>query len=291
MFLIQREKGIENVAGVIGFPIGHSISPAMHNAAYKELKLPYKYYAFEMPPQELKKEIRKLRDAYILGFNVTVPHKEKIIPLLDEIDDLAKSIGAVNAVKNNNGKLTGYNTDAQGFIDSLKHDLGFNLKGKKAIIFGAGGAARAIGMSLAKYGAVSITITDIVIEKARELAQNIKKSFAVESNAYLPALFNLQKAIQESDIIINASPMGMHPAVNESPLEDGFDIPSGILVYDLVYNPPLTKLLRQALENGAKISNGLNMLVRQGALAFEIFTGKPAPFNVMKRAAEISLLM
>ncbi|KAF0134835.1 MAG: shikimate 5-dehydrogenase [Candidatus Saganbacteria bacterium] len=265
---------------LIGYPLGHSISPAMHNAAYKHLNIDFEYVLLEVSPENLTKKIDGLRAANFAGFNVTIPHKEAILPLLDEITDLAREIGAVNAVCNQGGKLVGYNTDGPGFIESLKEDAKFNPKGKNCVILGAGGAGRAVAVMLKKNNAKKITIHDAIAEKAKSLASFVEGNI---SN-------NLQKEISTADLLVNASPIGMHPNINDCPLPDNIKLHNKIVLYDLVYNPYETKLLKLAKNFKAKAISGLGMLVRQGALAFTIFTGKPAPTNVMLKAAKEALL-
>ena len=163
--------------GIIGYPLGHSVSPAMHNAAFEKLGLEWEYLPFEIKPEDLAEAIKDLRDPKTAGFNVTVPHKEAILPLLDEVTRQAEIIGVVNTVKNQAGKLIGYNTDGAGFISSLKEDAKTNPKGKKIVVLGAGGASRAVSSMLAEAGAQSIAITDIQEEKAKELCKHVFSAF------------------------------------------------------------------------------------------------------------------
>jgi shikimate dehydrogenase len=270
-------------AGLIGYPLKHSISPAMHNAAFAKLGLPYEYILLETPAEELKQQLAKLRKPEFIGANVTIPHKEAVTPYLDDLSELAKSIGAVNTIKNDNGKLIGHNTDATGFIVSLKEDAGFDPKGKKIFIMGGGGAARAAAISLLSVGAGKIIIGEAIKEKGEKLAGHLN---AIVPNSSTTALTSNEiiDALKECALVINASPVGMHPKENDSPLK-GFAIPSQILVYDLVYNPYETKLIKDAKKAGAKTTSGLGMLIRQAILAFEIFTDLPAPDQVMREAA------
>jgi shikimate dehydrogenase len=264
---------------LIGYPLGHSISPAMHNAAYRSLGLDYEYVALEVPPDELLKAVEGLRALHFAGFNVTIPHKENVVPLLDEVTPLARKIGAVNTVQNQEGKLIGFNTDGPGFIESLHEEARFNPKGKKMVILGAGGAGRAVAITLLENEAREIVFYDIIAEKAERLAEYINQK----------ASQDLQKEINQADLLINCSPIGMHPKTGESPLPESIKLHRKLMVYDLVYNPAETKLLKSAKEAGAKAVSGLGMLVRQGALAFTVFTGKPAPLKVMFEAAQESL--
>ena len=268
---------------LIGYPLGHSVSPAMHNAAFAALGFDYKYELLPVKPENLTVAVKKLRQPEIVGFNVTIPHKETIIPLLDELTDSAKLIGAVNTVVNKGGKLTGHNTDGEGFIASLKQEAKFDPKGKKAVVLGAGGASRAVCIMLAANGIRSLGLFDLEKSKAVNLAKVIKEPLVeVIDN-------NLQAAIQKADLLVNATPIGMRPKIDQCPLAENIKLPSNLLVYDLVYNPQETKLLQKAKKAGCKISYGLGMLVRQGALAFEKWTGKKAPLDIMYQAAQKAL--
>jgi shikimate dehydrogenase len=280
---------MQKVVGLIGYPLGHSVSPAMHNAAFKKLGLDWEYSLFEVEPKDLPEALIGMRALHIAGFNVTIPHKESIVPLLDEVTKLARVIGAVNTVLNQEGKLVGYNTDGAGFIDSLKEDAKFNPKDKKIVVLGAGGASRAVSIMLAEAGAKSITLTDIEEEKARELSEYIDSYFEMSCDCVTANSPNLQKAIDKADLIVNSTPIGMHPKIDQSPLEKDIRLYPKLLVYDLVYNPSETKLLKLAKAAGCRTCSGLGMLVRQGALALTLWTGKEAPLEVMRKAAEKAL--
>jgi shikimate dehydrogenase len=274
---------------VIGSPIGHSLSPAMHNAALKQLGLDFQYSALEIAPEKLAVEIAKLKQPEVAGFNVTVPHKETVIPFLDKVTDLAKLIGAVNTVKNENGRLIGYNTDAEGFLQTLVMNSGIDPIDKKIVILGAGGAARAIAAILCKNDADHIMITDVDDKKAAVLIEDIKER--IGGNLIFQPV-NSEKLINglaEADIVINATPLGMPPLLDFSPLPETAKLKSGSVAFDVVYNPATTVFIKQARSFGAQSIGGLDMLVRQGALAFKIFTGKEAPFETMKAAAEKAL--
>jgi len=264
---------------LIGYPLGHTISPAMHNAGYRHLKLDYEYVPLEVNPDDLKEAVDGLRALHFAGFNVTIPHKETIIPHLDDVTSLARDIGAVNTVLNRDGKLIGFNTDGPGFIESLKFDAGFEPKGKNCLILGAGGAGRALAVSLQQNEAKSISIYDPAVEKAENLAGYVGGKVVKD----------IQKEMNEANLLINASPIGMYPRVDNSPLPPGIKLHKKLCVYDIVYNPQETKLLGIAKQSGAKAVSGLGMLVRQGALAFTVFTGHSAPFEVMWEAAKADL--
>ena len=276
---------MRKIVGLIGYPLGHSVSPAMHNAAFKELGLDYEYVPFEVEPADLPEALPGLRALHIAGFNVTIPHKEAIIPLLGDVTRLARTVGAVNTVVNQDGELTGYNTDGPGFIESLKEDASFEPRGKKVVVLGAGGASRAVAAMLAEMGAASLVISDIIEEKAKELAEYTGGLSKTKCGWSKPDSLLLKTEIEQADLLVNTTPLGMHPEVNKSPLPDKIKLPKKLVVYDLVYNPAETKLLKTAKAAGCRAVSGLGMLVRQGALAFTVFTGEEAPIETMWSAA------
>jgi shikimate dehydrogenase len=274
---------------LIGYPLGHTLSPVMHNAAFQKLGLDYEYLPVEVAPKELAKALKGFRALHFAGFNVTIPHKEAVIPLLDEITPVAKVIGAVNTVVNREGRLVGYNTDGAGFIDSLKEDAKVDPKGKRVVVLGAGGASRAVSVMLAEADASEITITDIQADKAEELSKYVDEYFEVTCNCIPADGKTLQDKINAADILVNTTPVGMHPKINHSPLGEKINLSPNLLVYDLVYNPSETKLLATAKAAGCRTCSGLGMLVRQGALAFTLWTGEEAPVEAMRQAAENTL--
>jgi shikimate dehydrogenase len=280
---------MHKVVGIIGYPLGHSVSPAMHNAAFKKLGLDFEYVPFEVEPKDLAEAIKGLRALHIAGFNITIPHKEAIVPLLDEVTKLARIIGAVNTVQNQEGKLIGYNTDGAGFVESLKEDAKTDPRGKNLVVLGAGGASRAVSIMLAEAEAKSITVTDIQEEKARDLSKYVDAYFETSCNFVEANSNDLQTSIEAAEILVNTTPIGMHPKIDESPLSESIKLHPKLLVYDLVYNPSETKLLKAAKSWGCQTCSGLGMLVRQGALAFTIWTGEEAPIEVMRGAAEEAL--
>ena len=275
--------------GIIGYPIAHSISPAMHNAAFKRLGLDFEYVPFEVKPEDLRSAIDGLRDKGVVGFNVTIPHKEAIIPLLDEVTKLPRTIGAVNTVRIEGQKLVGYNTDGAGFLESLKIDAGIEPKDKDFVLLGAGGAARAVAVMLAGSEAKSVIVTDIDAKKGDALVNYVGSQFETRMEFFPEKDSGLLKAISEADVVINATPIGMHPREDECPLPPNSVLRAQCSVFDLVYNPPETKLMKIAKEKGSNAVNGLGMLVRQGALSFTIWTGLTAPIDVMWKAAKEAL--
>jgi len=267
------------ICGVIGDPVEHSMSPLMHNAAFRKLGLDYIYVPFRVKKEDLKETVESLRTLYVRGFNVTIPHKVAIIPFLDRLDSVAEKIGAVNTVVNDGGVLIGYNTDAAGFLKATK-EKGVETKGKNIIVLGAGGAARAISFILAQEGA-NLIIINRTIGKAREQAVKISQIFQREVGTLPLDRENLKKALEKANILINATSVGMSPNANET-LVDSELIKPSLVVFDIVYNPFKTRLLREAERAGAQTISGVEMLVWQGASAFEKWTGVEAPVKLMR---------
>ena len=277
-------SGKTKVCGVIGDPIEHTMSPVMHNAAFSELGLDYVYVAFRVKGEELDKAIEGMKALDIAGLNVTIPHKVTVIPLLDELDPLAEKIGAVNTIVNNGGFLKGYNTDAMGFLQALL-DKGVEPEGEDVVVLGAGGASRAISFILAERGAYLVILNRIEeLDWAEELAQQISRVFRKEVKAWELSELNLSTALDKADVLVNATSVGMIPNTAGTPVPLKLLRP-GLVVFDIVYNPAETRLLREAGQAGAKTTGGLNMLAWQGALAFEMWTGQKAPVDLMKQEA------
>ncbi len=279
----------KKTVGIIGYPLSHSVSPAMHNAAFKHLGLDWEYLPFEVKPEDLEKKISGLKEKGLVGFNVTIPHKETILPMLNFVNKLPKIIGAVNTVRIDEDRLIGFNTDGAGFIESLRIDAGVDPKGKGAVLLGAGGAARAVAVMLAEEKAASITLTDIDTKKGEALAAYIGSLFKSAVNFIPPKGSGLKEAIAKADILINATPIGMHPKEDKCPIDENTELRAQSTVFDLIYNPPETKLMKLAKKQGLKAVNGLGMLVRQGALSFTIWTGREPPIDVMFKAAKEAL--
>jgi len=277
-------SGKTRVCGVIGDPIEHTMSPVMHNAAFKELGLDYLYVPLRVKREELGKAVESVRALNIRGLNVTLPHKVSIISFLDELDPLARKIGAVNTIVNDDGVLTGYNTDATGFLQALLEG-GVEPKEKKVVILGAGGASRAISFILAERGAHLVILNRLLeLDWAKELAQRVSKVFAKEVKALELNEKNLEMVLEGADILINATSVGMSPDVDETPVPARLLKP-GLIVFDIVYNPIKTRLLKEAETASAQTIGGLDMLAWQGAIAFEKWTGRKAPLDLMKKEA------
>ena len=283
--MVSRDiTGKTRICGLIGDPVEHTMSPAMHNAAFAHLGLDYIYVPFRVRQEELSGAIQGMRALGIRGLNVTIPHKVAVIPFLDELDELAEKIGAVNTLVNDKGLLKGYNTDAAGLLQALL-ERGVEPEGKDVVILGAGGASRAISYALAERGA-SLTIINRLLELdwAEALASRISADFGREAAALELTDENLARVLKEADVLVNATSVGMSPESGESPVA-ARQLKSGLTVFDAVYNPLRTRLLREAEAVGAATISGINMLVWQGALAFEKWTGQKAPVDLMREVA------
>lgn len=280
---------------LIGYPLTHSVSPDFQQAALDYCKLDMRYEAWEIKADDLPSAVNRLRQPQNLGANITVPYKETIMGLLDWIDDFAGLVGAVNTVVNRNGKLTGFNTDAAGFLKALREDGGFEPANKKVLILGAGGAARAITFALLQEKAAALIIANRSLSKAEGLADALAKQAAnskIRTKIVVVSLrsANLAEMIVQCQLIVNCTAVGMKHSSDEgqSPLAQHL-IPEGALVYDLVYNPSQTPLLKMAKAAGAKTIGGLHMLVYQGAASFKLWTGREAPLDIMLSAASKAL--
>jgi len=267
---------------LIGDPVEGTLSPAMMNSAFEELGLNHAYVAVRVPGKLLPDAISGCRAMDIAGLNVTIPHKIAVMSLLDELDESALTVGAVNTVKNIRGKLVGFNTDGRGAVRNLEEKAG-KIKGKKVLLLGSGGAARAIAFSVAEAGA-KLTIANRTVSRARALAAETECKLGVRAESISIDRVNLKKAIASTDILINATSVGMSPDAGKTLVDSGM-MRRGLVVHDIVYKPARTRLLQEAKRSGAKAVEGLGMLVQQGALAFEIWTGKRAPVKVMEAAA------
>jgi shikimate dehydrogenase len=280
----MKITGKTAVYGIIGHPVKHSLSPLMQTEAFKEAGIDAVYVPFEVEPENLEEAVSGLRALSVKGFNVTVPHKERVAELLDFLTEDAEVLGAVNTVKNENGELTGYNTDAEGFLRSLIEE-GVELSGKKVLMFGAGGAARAVGYALLKGGVKFLNIVNRNFSRAKAVAELLGKRGNVL--VYPLRKPTIEVLLKDADIIVNTTSVGMKE--DDPPLFDYSKIPEGITVVDIIYNPPETPLLKAARERGCKTVNGLGMLIHQGAVAFEIWTGKEAPVEKMREVLEREL--
>lgn len=274
--------------GLIGFPLDHSLSPRLHAAALKALDLPGDYRLFPVPPaphgdEAIRDLFEQMRRGEILGLNVTIPHKQTVIPYLDELTPTALAVGAVNTIVYKAGKLIGENTDCPGFLADLAAQLESaglgelrDGTGNSALILGAGGSARAVVFGLLQNG-WQVSIAARRPEQAQELMRSLS------SRPMLVGEMNMlrSEAAQNIQLIVNTTPLGMHPNVEASPWPANLPFPKKVFIYDLVYNPPETTLLRSARNSGLPAANGLGMLVRQAVLAFRAWTGLEPPWEVM----------
>lgn len=268
---------------LIGYPIAHSLSPALHNAAFRACALDWQYELLETPRDKLAEAVTRLRAADCAGANVTIPHKEAILELLDAVGEDVRKISAVNTIVKRADKLIGKNTDAYGFLQALR-DAHVELHGRRVVVFGAGGAARAAAFALAGAGVASLSIFNRTALRAATLADFLQ--------TYFPNLalnVNYAEALRSANLIVNATAVGMSPRENESPMPLGCTLPRDAIAFDLVYRPAQTKFLRDAEQAGAQVLGGLGMLVHQGASAFKLWTEHDAPVDVMFNAAREAL--
>lgn len=273
----------ELIFGLIGNPVKHSLSPLMHNAAFRQLKINAEYRLFDIQPQELNNFLHSLSEKDIRGLNVTIPYKEVVLEYLKWQSSEVKFIGAANTLMVKEDKyLAGWNTDGVGFHAHLTKDLKFNPSAKRVVCLGAGGAAKAIVNQLGNCGVKAICVYDLDQDKALKLVEKIKEHFPSCDAKVVDSLQGLD--IKNADLLINATPIGMKQT--DPSLIDSRVLHPKILVYDLIYNPPITRLLKEAKERGAQVSNGLGMLLYQGARSFELWTGERAPIEIMRGALE-----
>ena len=274
-------SGKTRVCGIIGDPVEHSLSPAMHNAAFQELNLDFVYVAFRVRKDELKEAVVGAKTLDIKGLNVTMPHKNAVMKYLDETDPTTRSIGALNTILNDKGRLIGYNTDGTGALKALKEN-GVSLNGKKLLLLGAGGAGKAIAFHAAQE-VEELKILNRTTQKAKDLAEVLRKKFGKKIDGNSLSAKTIKKELEDADILVNATSVGMHPNDDQSLIDPSWLRPN-LCVMDIVYNPIETKLAKDAKSVGAKVVSGVEMLVYQGAASFEIWTDRPAPVKVMKQA-------
>ncbi len=274
--------GTTRILGVFGDPIAHSLSPVMHNAAIRQMNIDYIYVPFHVLPADLETAVRGIRSLNIAGVNLTIPHKERVIEYLDEVSEYARMIGSVNTVINRDGRLRGESTDGPGFLKSAEARWGA-LDGSRALILGAGGSAKAISFALAGIGC-PLVIANRTRERAEELAESVRAVFGRgAARAVGLEREELAGEVVNADLLVNTTSVGMHPNPDDIVLPPDL-LHAGLLVYDLVYNPSNTRLVCEAQARGAKALNGLGMLVYQGALSLEMWTGLEAPVAIMQDA-------
>jgi len=277
----MKISGKTGVCGVIGDPVEHSLSPVMHNAAFEALNLDFVYLAFRVRREELREAIIGAISLDFLGLNVTMPHKNAVMRYLDEIDSTARSIGAVNTILNDEGRLMGYNTDGIGALKALEEN-GITPNGKKLLLLGAGGAGKAIAFHAARE-VEELVILNRTPQKAKKLAEVLRKEFNKKINGDALSTEIMKEELRDADILVNATSVGMHPDIDQS-LVPPSSLRTDLCVMDIIYTPLETKLAKDAKATGAKVVSGIEMLFYQGAASFKIWTNHPAPVKVMKQA-------
>ncbi len=286
---IGEIRGDTKIIGVFGCPVAHSLSPAMHNAAIATLGLNFVYVPFEVAPDALEAAIRSLPALGIVGVNLTIPHKIRVLTLLDEVEPNAMAIGAVNTVCCRNGRLFGCNTDGTGFFEPLRtagKNLADNIHGEQVFVLGAGGAARSVVFRLVQEGA-RVVLANRSLERAQRLMQDVRDAGYSDDCIWvlpLEPIAPLAEAIIASRLLVQTTRVGMHPDIEGLPPLPLEALHPGLLVYDLVYNPVETRLLQEAKKRGCQTLSGVRMLVGQGAEAFRLWTGISPPSEIMEAA-------
>lgn len=279
-------SGNTSLVGLIGWPIGHSLSPLMHNAAFQALDLDWLYLPLPVRPGEVGAALKGLAALNFSGCNVTVPHKETVLEHLDKIDHVAKALGAVNTISIKDGITYGANTDPAGFLLDLQ-ERGIDPKGMDAAVLGAGGGARGVLYALAQAQVNSVIVINRTIKRAGALVQDMDSVFSAGTLGAKPLTREVFETLgQMVDLVINTTPVGMVPKEGECPWPENVPMPGKTIYYDLVYNPKETLFLTRARAAGAVAVGGLGMLIYQGALSFKIWTGQQAPIDVMRQACE-----
>jgi shikimate dehydrogenase len=271
-----KARGVGSFAGILGWPLTHTLSPVIHNAAFRKVGLDWIYLQWPVPPEELDHAVSGIRALGAMGANVTMPHKEEVVKLLDALSGDARAIGAVNTIQRLGHRLIGHNTDVDGFRAFLEEDAGTDLSGKVCLVLGAGGAARAVVKALGDLGAASIAIAARTPEKGEEVTAQV-----AHGDTRVCDWENAETEAEEADMIVNATPIGMRAG---DPLP-GTRFNPGQVVVDLVYDPPSTELVERARSAGADAWGGLGMLVHQAAASFRIWTGQDPPLETMSAAA------
>ncbi len=272
------------LVGVFGFPVAENPTIVMQEAAFQACDLNWRYLTIEVRPEQLADAVRGLRAFNMAGINLTIPHKVAVIPHLDELSPEAEVMGAVNTVVRVGDRLIGHNTDGKGFVTSLRQDVGIDPAGQRVVFLGAGGAARAMSVEMALAGASHITIVNRSAGRGQELARLLNERTPVEAS-FVPWHERSHFAVpSDAAILVNATSIGLFPSVDAMPAVELDSLHPDLLVCDVIPNPPRTAFLKAAQARGARTLDGLGMLVGQGAIAFEMWTGVPAPVNVMRQA-------
>lgn len=278
--MIRQVSGTTKILGIIGHPVGHSLSPVMQNAALQACGLNYVYVPFNVAPEGLGVAVAGLKALGVAGFNVTIPHKTHIMQYLDGLDESADAAGAVNTVKNDSGRLIGFNTDGDGLVKSLEEEFKLDLRGVSVALIGAGGAARGAIAGLCRAGVGRIAIANRTRDRACELVSLMAPRFPATELSVASGFKELEDGFADIEVLVNSASLGMHPGSGSCLQLTG--LPRTAKVYDMVYAPPVTPLLHDAARLGLARSNGLGMLAAQGELAFTIWTGTAPPSGMMK---------
>lgn len=274
MDTVGMVNGKTGLFGLLGNPVEHTKSPLIHNTLFNHFDINAIYIPILVNTGGLENAVNGLKAQNFIGFNVTVPYKKDIIKYLDDISNDALLMGAVNTVKNINGKLKGYNTDSEGFARDFKDGFNTNFKGKNVMLFGSGGTARALAIKLATEGIHHLTIVNRTEQNAKNIVDLVKNKYGSVASYLLPSSSNFFDEMRTCEIIINTTPAGMTTYLDSTPFDFEFVFEKNQLVYDVIYTPKMTKLLKQAENCGCKTRNGFGMLINQGVSAFEIWTGK-----------------
>ncbi|MCL6477028.1 MAG: shikimate dehydrogenase [Peptococcaceae bacterium] len=290
-------NGKTRICGIFGHPVEHSFSPAMHNAAFQRLGLNWVYVPFAVKPADLSAAMAAVRALDLAGVNVTVPHKQAVVEFMDRLSPAARLSGAVNTVVNDGGVLTGHNTDGEGFVRALEEEAGMRPAKAPALILGAGGAARAVAVALALNGCPEIVVANRTTGRAGELGELIRKTgcaFSVLTWPGIPGRGSDERhewaaVLGRVKLVVQTTPLGMHPREDEVPPFPFEMLNSGHVLVDLVYNPARTGFMNLGEAAGARVFNGMGMLLHQGAIAFELWTGRKPPLEVMRSALKAGI--
>lgn len=285
---MPRIDASTTVCALFGHPVGHSLSPAIHNAAFQELDLPFVYVAHDVQPGEVGKALDGVRAMGYRGLSVTIPHKVEAMENVDEVDPTARGIGCINTVVNDDGRLKGYNSDGLGALDALR-DANSDPRDKRVLILGSGGAARAIAVTLACEAPPGrLAILGVVRDEVDRLVKDTSERGDAAVEGFELTDQTLEREIANADIVMHCSPVGMHPKEDRS-LVPAWLLREGLVVFDAVYNPRLTRLLRETEEAGGRAIQGLEMFLGQAYVQFELWTGRKAPRHVMRKVVEANL--
>jgi shikimate dehydrogenase len=276
------------VCALLGFPAHHSMGPMLHNTAFEELDLPYVYVAHDVAPADLASAIAGARALGYRGLSITMPHKVAAMDLVDDVDVMARAIGCINTVVNENGRLLGYNSDGQGALDAVAR-AGIAVAGRRVLVLGSGGAARAVTMTVALRGQpAELAILGVVEDELSRLARDVAEKTGKDANVQMLSDATVGDAVDHADVLLHCTPIGMTPNTERSLVPRGLLRPD-LAVFDVVYNPRRTLLIREAAAAGCRVVEGMEMFLGQAMVQFELWTGKPAPARAMRQVVEARL--